>query len=56
MTNEFDHIDRAFEQFYKLVDLVITINNSLVIQKYLQVKSMNQIALETSISKGKVHI
>jgi hypothetical protein len=55
MTTEFDHIDRAFEQFYKLVDLVITINNSLVIQKYLQVKSKNQIALETSISKGKVH-
>jgi hypothetical protein len=55
MTTEFDHIDRAFEQFYKLVDRLITINNSLVIQKYLQVKSMNQIVDETRISKGKVH-
>jgi hypothetical protein len=55
MTTEFDHIDRAFEQFYKLVDRLITINSSLVIQKYLQVKSMNQIVDETRISKGKVH-
>jgi hypothetical protein len=55
MTTEFDHIDRAFEQFYKLVDLLITINNSLVIQKNLQGKSMIQIVDETRISKGKVH-
>jgi hypothetical protein len=55
MTTEFDHIDRAFEQFYKLVDLLITINNSLVIQKNLQGKSMIQIVDENRISKGKVH-
>jgi hypothetical protein len=55
MTTEFDHIDRAFEQFYKLVDRLITINNSLVIQKNLQGKSMIQIVDETRISKGKVH-
>jgi hypothetical protein len=30
-------------------------DKSIVIQKYLQGKSMNQIALETGISKGKVH-
>ena len=30
-------------------------NKSLVIQKYLQGKSMNQIVAETRISKGKVH-
>jgi hypothetical protein len=28
---------------------------SLVIQNYLEGKSMNQIAKETKISKGKVH-
>lgn len=28
---------------------------SLVIQKYLQGKSMNKIVIETKISKGKVH-
>ena len=31
------------------------LDKSLVIQKYLQGKSMNQIAQETGISKGKVH-
>jgi hypothetical protein len=30
-------------------------DKSLVIQKYLQAKSMNQISEETGISKGKVH-
>ena len=30
-------------------------DKSIVIQKYLQGKSMNQIVDETSISKGKVH-
>ncbi len=37
------------------VDRLITINNSLVIQKYLQGKSRKQIVDEKSISKGKVH-
>jgi hypothetical protein len=30
-------------------------SESLVIQKYLQGQSMNQISKETSFSKGKVH-
>ena len=30
-------------------------DKSIVIQKYLQGKSLNQIADETSISKGKIH-
>ena len=67
--DRFDRYKNLFDRIYIQVDrhkLSLTgskdkppspssASESLVIQKYLQGQSMNQISKETSFSKGKVH-